>query len=162
MSANIGMKPAEVQKPVEDLNKQIPANELKLKEQVKEWFETAKPHIYDSLNKRLNTHSAIVGVKTYDPNTLVLSSIVSRDRANAIILDESNNQCNLMSEFVKAQGHNVTDVIAMLHHPYYDGMPQFYRNLTDEKATVRMPFENLDVDVVCLFSFASTTQNKKK
>ena len=162
MSANNGKKPLEVKKPTEDLNKQIAANELKLKEQVKEWFETAKPHIYDRVNKRINTYSVMVGINTYMPEKLSLSSTIPRDRANAIILEESDIQCNLMSEFVKAQGHNVTDVHGMLHHPYYDGLPQFHRYQTDGKAAVRMPFEHREVDVVCLFGFASTTLNKNK
>jgi len=155
----------------EYLNTQITENEIKLKEKVREWFYTGKQRIYDTVNKNINAYTAAkykhyvfaAGVTTYDPTQLSLSSTVPRDRANAIILHESNTQCNLIGEFIKAQGHNLKNVNACLEHPYLDHMPPYYRrSLPDDNITVCMPYEHLDVDVKCIFTFDSADKNKQK
>ena len=148
MSANTVMTPAEIQKAAEDLNKQIAANEFKLVEQVRGWFETEKQTTYDTINQGIikNTAANIenytfwVGVKTYDPQKLSLSSTVPRNRAYDVIWRESYNQCKLIGAFITAQGHNLTSVNTKLYQPY--GIS--------------------DTDINCIFTFGSDNPNKKK
>lgn len=146
MASNPIMTPVEIKKAAADLNNQIQATELKLGEQVKKWFEAEKQTTYDTINRAIVKRAAAnienytfwVGVKTYEPHEL--PATIPRDRAWSIIWRESYNQCNLIGAFIKAQGHNLTNVDTRLYEPY--GID--------------------DTDINCVFTFGSTEKNTKK
>ena len=145
MSANTIMTPDEIKKGAADLNNQIQATELKLGEQVKKWFVAEKQTTYANINQKIIKQTAAnienytfwVGVKTYEPHEL--PATITSDRAKSIIWRESYNQCNLIGAFIKAQGHNLTNVDTRLYEPY--GID--------------------DTDINCVFTFGSTEKKKK-
>jgi hypothetical protein len=148
MSANTIMTPGEVQKAAEELNKQIAANELKIVEQVREWFKTEQQTTYDAINQNMANNTAAnienytmwVDVKTYNPQELPLLSTMTHSRLYDIIWGESYKQCKIIGDFIRAQGHNLTNANTTLHNHW----------------GIR------DTTIKCEFTFGLTNQNKKK
>jgi hypothetical protein len=147
MTSNHIMTPAEIKKAAADLNNQNQANELKLVDQVRKWFDTNKQTTYATINQTIIKHTAAnienyafsVDVTTYNSNKLPLT--ISRDRKYNIISDESQKQCALIGAFIRAQGHNLTSVDYRLYEHY---------GLIDE------------TDISCVFTFGYTEKNTKK
>ncbi len=147
MASNLIMTPAEIKKAADDLNNKNQANELKLVDQVRKWFDTNKQTTYATINQTIIKHTAAniekyafsVDVATY--NSDKLSSNISRDRKYSIIRDETQKQCALIGAFIRAQGHNLTSVDYRLYEHY--GL--IY-----------------ETDISCVFTFGSTEKNTKK
>jgi len=119
------MTPAEVKKAVNDMNASIRATELQLREEVGKWFVSRKQTIFASINTELLNKTFY---KT-DPAEEVGFSVPAADYKNKmlwsepynnmkydlavhVINDETQKQCELIGEFIKAQGHNLTKVKA--------------------------------------------------
>ncbi len=147
MASNLIMTPAEIKKAAADLNNKDKATEVKLREQVKNWFDTEKQKTYATINQTIIKHTAdnienygfCVDVKTY--NSDKLPSNISHDRKYSIIRDETQKQCALIGAFIKARGHNITSTDYRLYEPY---------GIIDE------------TDISCVFTFGSTQKNTKK
>ena len=122
MSANTIMTPAEIQKAAEDKNNKIRAAKIQLRGQVSGWFTKSKPTIFARINNELitqvvaNTDQVQFGVWSAAYETKFLYkppyNIMNYDAATKVIRDESHKQCNLIGDFVKAQGHNLIAVQA--------------------------------------------------
>lgn len=129
MSANTVMTPAEVQKAAADKNNKIRAVEIQLREKVANWFTKSKPATYNRINDELIAH--VVANKEAKPEQIKFAvhsaeyetkflhkqpfNTMNYWVASDVIMDESQKQCNLIGEFVKAQGHNLVDVSASNH-----------------------------------------------
>ena len=140
MSANTIMTPADIQKAAEDKNNKIRADEIQLRGQVSGWFTKSKPTIFARINDELVTHVAanteqvkfaVWAAQFEDPirnkppyniedpiRNKPPYNIMNYNAANKVIMDESHKQCNLIGEFVKAQGHNLSEVRATLRSDY--------------------------------------------
>ena len=128
MSANTIMTPAEIQKAAEDKNNKIRAAEIQLRGQVSGWFTKSKPTIFARINNELITHVvanteqvkfAVWAAQFEDPiRNKPPYNVMNYDAATKVIRDESHKQCNLIGDFVKAQGHNLTTVQATLRSDY--------------------------------------------
>lgn len=122
MSANTIMNPAEIKKAAEDVNNKIRVVEIQLREKVAGLFAKSKPSVFEMINNHLITQAV---ANTNQPNFAVYAAqydtkflfkppvnVMNYDAANKVIMDESHKQCNLIGEFVKAQGHNLVEVSA--------------------------------------------------
>jgi hypothetical protein len=128
MSANRIMTPAEIQKAAADKNNKIRAVEIQLREQAKGWFTKSKQTTFTRINDKLITHAIAntdqvkfgVWSAQYDTEFLLKPpvNVMNYDAATKIIMDESHKQCNLIGEFVKAQGHNLVAVKATSQTDY--------------------------------------------
>ena len=128
MSANTIMTPADIQKAAEDKNNKIRADEIQLRGQVSGWFTKSKPTIFARINDELVTHVvanteqvkfAVWAAQFEDPiRNKPPYNIMNYDAATKVIKDEAHKQCNLIGDFVKAQGHNLSEVRATLRSDY--------------------------------------------
>ena len=128
MSANTIMTPAEIQKAAEDKNNKIRAAEIQLREQVKGWFTKSKTTTFTRINNELVTHVVAnteqvkfgVWVAQFkDPiRNKPPYNIMNYNAATKVIMDESHKQCNLIGDFMKAQGHNLSEVNATLRSDF--------------------------------------------
>jgi len=124
MSANTIMTPAEIQKAAEDVNNKIRAAEIQLRGQVSGWFTKSKIAIFARINNELITNVvantdqvkfAVWAAKFEDPiRHRPPYNVMNYDAATKVIRDESHKQCNLIGDFVKAQGHNLSEVHSTL------------------------------------------------
>ena len=116
------MTPAEVQKAAADKNNKIRAVEIQLRQKVVNWFTESKPATYHRINNELitqavaNTNQVKFGVwaAKYDTEIFFRQpiNIMDYDAATKVIMDEAHKQCNLIGEFIRAQGHNLVSVTA--------------------------------------------------
>ena len=128
MSANTIMTPAEIQKAAEDKNNKIRAAEIQLSGQVSGWFTKSKPTIFARINNELITHVvanteqvkfAVWAAQFEDPiRNKPPYNIMNYHAATKVIRDEARKQCNLIGDFVKAQGHNLSEVHTTLHSDF--------------------------------------------
>ena len=128
MSANTIMTPAEIQKAAEDKNNKIRAAEIQLRGQVSGWFTERKTTIFARINNELITHVvantdqvkfAVWATQFEDPiRHRPPYNVMNYDAATKVIRDESHKQCNHIGDFVKAQGHNLSEVHSTLRSDY--------------------------------------------
>lgn len=120
MSANTIMTPAEIQKAAEDKNNKFRAAEIQLRGQISGWFAKSKTTTFARINDELITHVvanteqvkfAVWAAQFEDTIRNKLPyNIMNYDATAKVIVDESHKQCNLIGDFVKAQGHNLAEV----------------------------------------------------
>ena len=122
------MTPAEIQKAAEDKNNKIRAAEIQLSGQVSGWFTKSKPTIFARINNELITHVvantgqvkfAVWAAQFEDPiRNKPPYNIMNYHAATKVIRDEAHKQCNLIGDFVKAQGHNLSEVHTTLQSDF--------------------------------------------
>ena len=145
MSADRIMTPTEIQIAAADINNEIRATEIQLRQQVRDWFSAVKPAVFKQINNKLitqivtNTSPIVVRsfVKNYLTKIYYQAPLnkLGADAARTTIMDESATQCNLIGDFIKAQGHNLVNTTSNFHSDY--GV----------------------VDIVCQFTFGPTSKN---
>jgi len=128
MSADRIMTPFEVQIAATDTNNEIRATEIQLRQQVRGWFSAAKPSVFKQINNTLitqtvaNTSPIVVTtfVKNYDTKIYYVKPLskMGYEAADKTIKEESATQCNLIGDFIKAQGHNLVNTTANLDRDY--------------------------------------------
>lgn len=128
MSANTIMTPFEVQIAAADNNNEIRATEIQLRKQVRYWFSAAKPSVFKQINNELitqtvaNTNRVVVRtlIKCYLTKIYYLEPLgkMGYDAAEKTIKEESATQCNLIGDFIKAQGHNLVNTTANFARDY--------------------------------------------
>lgn len=126
MASNSIMTPDEIKQNAIDLIKQRAKSETELAEQVKKVFETEKHKIYAAINLAMtsnvayNKHSYSFSVKL--GNTFEMIGIppnITREKAHDIINYEANKECKLIGDFIKAHGHNLSEVNGSAVKSYY-------------------------------------------
>ena len=122
MASNSIMTPDEIKQNAIDLIKQRAKSETELAEQVKKVFETEKNKTYAAINRAMtsnvayNKHSYSFSVTL--GNTFIPPNI-TREKAHDIINYEANKECKLIGHFIKAHGHNLTEVNGSAFKSYY-------------------------------------------
>lgn len=122
MSTDRIMTPFEVQIAAADTNNEIRATEIQLRQQVHGWFSAAKPSVFKQINNELikqtvaNTSPIVFRtfVKSYPTKIYYLEPLgkMGYEAAEKTIKAESRTQCNLIGDFIKAQGHNLVNTTA--------------------------------------------------
>lgn len=152
MASNPIMTPAQ-----DDCINKPQVTEQKLRQEVRYWFNREKVATYTTINETLINHpdtnknyAFCVDIKTYDLpggdkiyDSNKLSSTLTRDETYSIIRDETQKQCSLVGAFIKAKGHNLTNVDYRICEPYAYG-------------TIN------DTEISCNFTIGSTEKNTKK
>lgn len=128
MSTDRIMTPFEVQIAAADTNNEIRATEIQLRKQVRDWFSAAKPSVFKQINNELitqtvaNTSPIVVRtvVKNYPTKIYYLEPLgkMGYEAAEKTIKEESATQCNLIGDFIKAQGHNLVNTTANFDRDY--------------------------------------------
>ena len=126
MDSNPIMTPAEIKQNAIDLIKQVAKSEIEVAEQVKNVFEAEKHKTYAAINRAMTSN---VASKTHNysfsatlENTFEMIGIppnITREKARKVVGYEANKQCKLIGDFIKAQGHNLTDVSGDAFEPLY-------------------------------------------
>ena len=118
MSAYIIMTPTEIQSAAADINNEIRATEIQLRQQVRDWFSAAKPFVF----KQINNNPMVIKTFVNDYNTKIYYQAplnkMGYEAAEKTIKEESTTQCNLIGDFIKAQGHNLVNTIANFDRDY--------------------------------------------
>jgi hypothetical protein len=122
------MTPFEVQIAAADTNNEIRATEIQLRQQVRGWFTAAKPSVFKQINNELitqtvaNTNPMVVRafIKDYDTEIYYVKPLskMGYEAAEKTIKEESATQCNLIGDFIKAQGHNLVNTTANFDRDY--------------------------------------------
>lgn len=128
MSADRIITPIEVQIAANDTNNEIRATEIQLRHQVRNWFSSAKPAVFKQINNELIRQSvantspivATTFVKDYLTKSYYQAPLnkMGAVAAENVIMDESTTQCNLIGDFIKAQGHNLVSTTASFHRDF--------------------------------------------